>query len=96
MNTTDLIHEIARRSKPSRRPLTRAQAEHALDLLLEIMIEELAQEGGEVRLRGFGVFRAKQAKKSGGRLKRGTEEAANDRGETYLRVQFKRSRTSRN
>jgi nucleoid DNA-binding protein len=60
MNTTELIHEIARRSKSTPHPLTRRQVGYMLDTLLELMTDELRQEGGEIRLRGLGVLTVKK------------------------------------
>lgn len=56
MNTTELINEIARRSKSTPYPLTRRAVGYVIDELLELVTQELSQEGGEIRLRGIGVL----------------------------------------
>jgi nucleoid DNA-binding protein len=71
MNTTDLIYEIARRTKHTHRPLTRDDVTAVVDLLLDLMTEELTQSQGEIRLKGIGILKVKQAKRSGGKLKTG-------------------------
>lgn len=95
MNTTELVIEIARRSKTRRVRLTRQQVEAVMDLLLDILREELTQPGGEIRLREFGVFTVEQAKKPGGSLRVGntSQVRRNMAGQTYFRVRFKSSRT---
>lgn len=69
MNTTELIHEVARRSKATRTPLTREQTAQAVDLLLDLMREQLSQPDGEVRLKSFCTIRVVSAVRRTGNLR---------------------------
>ena len=75
MNTTEIIYEIARRSKHTPRPLTREEVSLAIDFLLVILLEELTQPNGEIRLKHIGTLKVKLVKRSGGRLKMGQSPA---------------------
>ena len=88
MNTTELAYEIARRSKVGRDRLTREQAALALDLLLQVMSDELAQRGGKVHLRNFVTITVEQGVLRGGVLRNGVQRA----GERYYRLRFRTSR----
>jgi hypothetical protein len=71
MNTTEIIYEIARRSKHTPRPMTREEISVTMDLLLDILSEELSRIDGEIRLKRIGILRVKIHQYSGGSLKRG-------------------------
>jgi nucleoid DNA-binding protein len=88
MNTTELAYEIARRSKQGRDRLTREQAALALDLLLQVMGDELAQPEGKVTLRNFATITVEQGVLRGGALRNGVQRA----GERYYRLRFRVSR----
>jgi nucleoid DNA-binding protein len=71
VNTTEIIYEIARRSKQTSRPLTREEVTVAIDLMLAVLLEELLQPNGTVHLKRIGTLQIVQHTRSGGRLKRG-------------------------
>lgn len=56
MNKTELIHRIARESKATASPLTRAQVRQVIDALFNAMAEELTQPDGRVEIEHFGVL----------------------------------------
>ena len=89
MNTTELAYEIARRSKQGRDRLTREQAALALDLLLQVMSDELAQPDGKISLRNFATITVEQGVLRGGALRNGVQQA----GEKYYRLRFRASRS---
>ena len=91
MNTTELAYEIARRSKEGRDRLTREQAVLALDLLLQVMSDELAQPDGKISLRNFATITVEQGVLRGGALRNSVQRA----GERYYRLRFRASRAHR-
>ncbi|MDQ7026250.1 MAG: hypothetical protein Q9P01_13225 [Anaerolineae bacterium] len=97
MNTTQLIYEIACRSKHSRRPLTREDVSLAMDLLLDILLEELTKPEGEIRLRHIGILRLKKCRYSGGQLKIGQSPAQiqKNQGKHYYRLTLSVNQTLR-
>ena len=56
LNRTDLIVEIAKRSKTTARPLTRDEVGHVMDIMLDIFEDQLTRPDGEIRLGEFGVL----------------------------------------
>lgn len=76
MHKRQLVDEVARRSGPTKgmqNGLTRRQVERALDYILDVITDEMAQ-GHAVTIAGFGRF---EAKEHAGREVRGMD------GETY-------------
>ena len=56
LNRTDLIVEIARRTKTTTRPLTRNEVGHVLDIMLDIFEDQLTRPDGEIRLGELGIL----------------------------------------
>ena len=69
MNKTELVKRIARESKTTHSPLTRAQVRQVLDALFEALAEELTQPDGRVEIEHFGVLKSRLIRNSSrGRL----------------------------
>ena len=71
MNTTEIIYEIARRTKRTSRSVTRDEVSLVIDLLLDILIEELTKPSGRIYLRNIGLLYVKTIRYPGGLLKKG-------------------------
>ncbi len=56
MNRTDLINLISRKTKLTRRPFTRAEVAHIVDMMLDIFEDQLTRPDGEIRLGELGVL----------------------------------------
>jgi nucleoid DNA-binding protein len=56
MNRTELINQIARKSQRSRRPFTRGDVAHMMDIMLDIFEDQLTRSDGEIRLGELGVL----------------------------------------
>lgn len=92
LNRTDLIVEIAKRTKMTARPLTRDEVGHVLDILLDIFEDQLTRPDGEIRLGELGVLgvqrRVKRKGQSGQLYNIQTGEAINTpRTAYYIRFQ---------
>lgn len=68
MNKSELIAQIAEKSK-----LTKAEATRALDAFTSTVVEALV-DGEKIQLVGFGTFEARQRKARSGRNPRNPEE----------------------
>jgi len=64
VNKTELVKRIARESKATHAPLTRAQVRQVLDALFEALAEELTQPGGRVEIEHFGVLESRLIRNS--------------------------------
>jgi len=71
MNRTELINQIARKSQRSRRPFTRDEVGHLMDIMLDIFEDQLTRPDGEIRLGELGVLGVQRRVRTGeaGQLK---------------------------
>ena len=94
MNTTEIIYEIARRSKESHIRLSRKEVAHVVNLFLAVLKEELAKPTGEVRLQSFGIFSVQERKYTGGILKIGDGKFTrpSKKETSYYSIKFRLSR----
>jgi nucleoid DNA-binding protein len=98
MNRSELIFEIAKRSKVRPVVLTRQQVELVIDLLLELMTEELSRPDGAVRLGEFGVLEVqKRVRRQGksGLLLDGRSGAVREVSRVAYHFRFRPSRKLR-
>ena len=56
MNVTQLINEIARRTKKTRYQLMRPEVEQAITLMVEILGEEMSKPNGKFSIDNFGIL----------------------------------------
>lgn len=68
MNRSDLVEEIARRSRQTHHRLLEREVRQVIDLLIELVAEELSRPDGRVGLLGVGILEV-QSFRVGGQLK---------------------------
>ncbi|MEM9955880.1 MAG: HU family DNA-binding protein [Chloroflexota bacterium] len=56
LNRSDLIIEIAKRTKTTSQQLTRREVEHVIDIMLDIFEDQLTQPDGGIRLGELGLL----------------------------------------
>ncbi len=94
MNVTELINEIARRTKKTRYQLTRPEVEQAITIMVDILREELSQLNGKFSIDNFGILEVQRwVRKNGGTIRIGNSTQTREltTGVSY-RCRFKASR----
>ncbi len=94
MNVTELINEIARRTKKTRYQLTRPEVEQAITLMVEILGEEMTKPNGKLSIDNFGILEVqRRVRKNGGMIRSGNSTQTREltSGVSY-RCRFKASR----
>ena len=100
LNRTDLIIEIARRTKVTERQLTRDEVAHVIDIMLDIFEDQLTQPDGGIRLGELGLLgvherRIRPGKSQGTLIHAGTGEEIQQPSRVHHRVKFSPTRTLR-
>lgn len=100
MNRSDLIIEIAKRSKVTRQPLTRREVEHVIDLMLDIFEDQLTQPDGGIRLGELGLLsvherRLDPSKPQGTLIHPNTGETIQSPSRIQHRIKFSATRSLR-
>lgn len=94
MNVTELINEIARRTKKTRYQLTRPEVEQAVTIMVDILREELSQPNGKFSIDNFGILEVqRRIRKNGGAIRIGSSDQMRPPStEVSYRCRFKASR----
>ena len=94
MNVTELINEVARRTKKTRYQLTRPEVEQAITIMVDILREELSQPNGKFSIDNFGILEVQQRmRKNGGSIRIGnSDQMRSPSTEISYRCHFKASR----
>ena len=94
MNVTELINEIARRTKKTRYQLTRPEVEQAITIMVEILAEEMSRPNGKLSIDNFGILEVQQRiRKNGGAIRIGSSnQMRSPSTEVSYRCRFKASR----
>jgi nucleoid DNA-binding protein len=94
MNPTELVIEIARRTKTRRYQLSRPQVEEAINAFVEILQEELSRPDGRLSIPNVGVLEIeRRQRKNTGRIRIGnSSEERSPSTTTSYHYKFKPSR----
>ena len=100
LNRTDLIIEIARRTKTTHRQMTRDDVTHVIDIMLDIFEDQLTQPDGGIRLGELGLLgvherRISPGKSLGTLVHADTGEAIQHKSRIHHRIKFSPTRTLR-
>lgn len=95
VNKSDLVNHIAKESKFTNSPMTRAQVRQVIDALFEVMAAELTVEGGRVEIEHFGVWECRTTQnKNHGELS-GTDGVKRKPPMNYFLIKFRAAKKLR-
>lgn len=100
VNRSDLIIEVAKRTKATRQQLTRREVEHVIDIMLDIFEDQLTQPDGGIRLGELGLLsvqerRLDSSKSQGTLIHPNTGEPIKSPSRIQHRIKFSPTRSLR-